>query len=69
VVTAASESLHKLQEALVERDCWKDLEEDAGVVFRRTLRKYDGIARSSHPAEDTEKWRAVVNTVMNLVVR
>jgi pantothenate synthetase len=54
-VTAASEALHKLQMALVERDCWKDLGDDVGVVFRRTLRKYDGIAWSSHLAEDTEK--------------
>jgi hypothetical protein len=66
VVTAASEGLHKLQEALVERGCWKDLGEDAGVVIRRTLRKYGGTAWSSHPAKDTEKWRAVVSTVMNL---
>jgi hypothetical protein len=53
-----SEGLHNLQKALVERDCWKDLREDAGVVVRRTLRKYDGTAWSSHPAENTEKWRA-----------
>jgi len=69
VVTAASEGLHKLQKALVERDCWKDRGEDAVLVFRRTLSKYDGTAWSSHPAEDTEKWRTVVNTVMNLAVR
>lgn len=69
MVTAASEGLHKLQKALVERECWKDPGEDAVLVFRRTLRKYDGTAWSSHPAEDNKKWRAVVNTVMNFAVR
>jgi hypothetical protein len=67
-VTGASECLHKLQKALVERECWKDLGEDAGVVVRRALRKYDGLAWSRHPAEDTEKWRTVVN-IMNLEVQ
>jgi hypothetical protein len=51
-----------------ERDCLKDLGEDAGVLLRWTLRTYDGIVWSSHPVRDKEKWRAVVNTVMNLAV-
>jgi hypothetical protein len=54
---------------LRERDHWGDEDVDGRVILRRIFRKCDvGGMDWIELAQDRDKWRALVNAVMNLPV-
>jgi hypothetical protein len=48
-------------ESLRERDYWGDPDIDGRIILRGVFRKWEG-------AQDRDKWRALVSTVMNFGV-
>jgi hypothetical protein len=54
---------------LRERDHWGDPEVDGSIILRWIFRKWDvGKMDWNHLAQDRDRWRALVNAVMNLRV-
>jgi hypothetical protein len=55
---------------LEERDHWGDPDIDGGIVLRWIFRKLDvGGTDWIEPPQDRDRWRAVVNAVMNFRVQ
>jgi hypothetical protein len=53
---------------LRERDQLKDPGVDGRIILRWIFRKWDGDMDSIDLAQDRDRWRALVNAVMNLQV-
>jgi hypothetical protein len=50
----------------MEEDQLEDLHVDRRIIFEKLLKKYDGGMDQIDLAEDTNRWRALVNAVMNV---
>ena len=46
----------------------EDLDVDGNIILKRNFKKWDGGMDWSDLAEDRNRWRALVNVVMNLWV-
>ena len=56
--------------SLRERDHWGDPDVDGRIMLRWTSRKWEGGGGDwMELAQDRDRWRALVNTVMNFRVR
>jgi hypothetical protein len=53
---------------LRERDHWGDPDVDGRIILRRIFRKWDGGMDWIGLAKNRDRWRALVNAVMNLRV-
>ena len=54
---------------LRERDHWGDQDVDGRIILRRILRKWErGCGDWMELAQDRDRWRALVSTVMNFRV-
>ena len=54
---------------LRERDHWGDPDVDGRVILRWIFRKWEGVCEDwVELAQDRDRWRALVSTVMNLRV-
>jgi hypothetical protein len=53
-------------ENLRERDGWGDASIDDRIVLRQIFRKWDGGVWTGLSWQDRDRWRALVNAVMNL---
>ena len=54
---------------LRERDHWGDPDADGGIILRWIFRKWAGGCEDwMELAQDRDRWRALVSTVMNLRV-
>jgi len=54
---------------LRERDHWGDTDLDGKIILRRIFRKWEGGCGDwMELAQDRDRWRAPVNTVMNFRV-
>ena len=53
-----------------ERDHWGDPDVDGRIVLRWTCRKWEGVVGDwMELAQDRDRWRALVNAVMNFLIR
>ena len=55
-------------ESLRERDPLEDLDIDGRMILRRVFRKWDGDIVWIDLAQNKDRWRALVNAVMNLQI-
>jgi len=53
---------------LRERDHWGDPDADGRIILRWIFRKWEGVEDWMELAQDRDRWRALVSTVMNLRV-
>jgi hypothetical protein len=53
---------------LRERDHLEDPDVDVTIILKCTFKKWDGGMDWIDLAQDTDRWRALVNAVMNLRV-
>jgi len=53
---------------LRERDHLEDADVDGRIILRWIFRKRDGGMNWNDLAQDRDRWRALVNEVMNLMV-
>ena len=54
---------------LRERDYWGDQDVDGRIILRWILRKWEGVVGDwMELAQDRDRWRALVSTVMNFGV-
>jgi hypothetical protein len=53
---------------LRERDHLEDPDVDGKIIFRWIFRKWDGALDWTDQNQDRDRWRALVNAVMNLRV-
>jgi hypothetical protein len=52
--------------SLRERDHWGDPDVEGRIILRGILRKWEGVCGDwMERAEDRDRWRALVSTVMN----
>jgi len=52
-----------------DRDHWGDPDADGRIILRWIFRKWEGVVGDwMELAQDRDKWRALVSTVMNLRV-
>jgi len=50
------------------RDQWGDPDADGRIILRCIFRKWEGVEDWMELAQDRDRWRALVSTVMNLRV-
>jgi hypothetical protein len=51
---------------LRERDQWGDPDVDGRIILRWIFRKWGGCGDWMELAQDRDRWRALVNTVINI---
>jgi len=47
---------------------WGDPDVDGRIILRWIFRKWEGVETGMELAQDRDRWRALVNTVMNFRV-
>ena len=53
----------------MERDYWGDQDVDGRIILRWIFGKWEGVVRTGWGlAQDRDRWRALVSTVMNFRV-
>jgi len=53
---------------LRERGHWEDPDVDGRIILRWIFGKWEGVGDWMELAQDRDRWRALVNTVMNFRV-
>jgi hypothetical protein len=54
---------------LRERDHWEDPGVDGRIILRIIFRKWDGVMDWIELVQDMDRWRELVNAVMNFRVQ
>jgi hypothetical protein len=51
-----------------ERDHWGDPDVDGRIILKWIFRKWEGVVGTTELAQDRDRWRTLVSTVMNFGV-